>query len=172
MNEILEMSREIDYYNSIYKFKYPTKAIRFTKFGIPMYTFDRLKIGEKKLQKVEKEQEDFKKDLNEITSGNPKHKTENQLYTIKNAKNLYYSIQKIIDLLNDNSKIRSEAIYKASKKTAGTGLKILTPKHMIQRLPTALVQVKGGNNSKRLLNEIRLVLCISQNKSLKRYTIT
>ena len=30
----------------------------------------------------------------------------------------------------------------------GTGLKILTPKQMLQRLPIALVQVKGGNNSK------------------------
>ena len=30
----------------------------------------------------------------------------------------------------------------------GTGLKILTPKQMLQRLPIALVRVKGGNNSK------------------------
>ena len=43
---------------------------------------------------------------------------------IKNVKNLYNnSIQKNIDLLNDNSKIRSEAIYKTkqnkpNKKTA------------------------------------------------------
>ena len=32
--------------------------------------------------------------------------------------------------------------------------KILTPKQMLQRLPIALVQVKGGNNSKNILNEI------------------
>ena len=30
----------------------------------------------------------------------------------------------------------------------GTGLKILTPKQMLQRLPIALAQVKGGKNSK------------------------
>ena len=29
----------------------------------------------------------------------------------------------------------------------GTGLKILTPKHMLQRLPIALAQVKAGNSS-------------------------
>ena len=47
--------------------------------------------------------------------GNPKHKNERQLYTIKNVKNLYYSRQKIVDLLNDNSRIRSEVIYEAKK---------------------------------------------------------
>ena len=53
-------------------------------------------------------------------------------------KNLYDSRQKIIDLLNDNSKIRSEAIYKSKQdETKGTGLKILTSKQMIQRLPIA-----------------------------------
>ena len=31
-------------------------------------------------------------------------------------------------------------------------LEILTPKQMLQRLPMALTQVKGGNNSESLLN--------------------
>ena len=52
----------------------------------------------------------FKKDLNHITSGNPKYKSEKQSDTIKNIKNLYASRQKVIDLLNDNAKIRYEAI--------------------------------------------------------------
>ena len=34
-------------------------------------------------------------------------------------------------------------------------LKILTPKQMLKRLPIALAQVKAGNNSDNLLNEIR-----------------
>ena len=37
----------------------------------------------------------------------------------------------------------------------GTGLKIITPKQMLQRLPMALAQVKASNNPKNLLNEIR-----------------
>ena len=132
MNEILKMSREIDYYNLVYKFKGPTKAISFTKSGGPMYTYDQLKKGKKKtLQQIEKEQDDFKKDLNEVT-GNSKYKNKSQLYKLKNTKNLYDSRQIIIDLLNDNSKIRSEANYKANKKTAGTGLKTLTPKHALK----------------------------------------
>ena len=40
----------------------------------------------------------------------------------------------------------------------GTGLKILTPKQMLQRLPIALAQVKAGNNSESLLNEIRQIV--------------
>ena len=39
--------------------------------------------------------------------------------------------------------------------TDNSKLKILTPKQMLQRLPIALAQVKVGNNSENLLNEIR-----------------
>ena len=52
------------------------------------------------------------KEFGQIKSGNPDHKSDKQLYTIKNVKNLYDSRQKIIDLFNSHSKIRSEAIYK------------------------------------------------------------
>ena len=42
-------------------------------------------------------------------------------------------------------------VYEAKNKTTkGTGPKILTPKHMLQRLPIALAQVKVGNNSEKL----------------------
>ena len=54
------------------------------------------------------------------------------------------------------------------------GLKIVTPKQMLQRLPIALAQVKEDTNSENLLNEIRQIvtLCINQKKLLKNYTIT
>ena len=45
-----------------------------------------------------------------------------------------------------------------SRATKGTGLKILTPKQMLQRLPTALAQVKAGNHSESLSNEIRQIV--------------
>ena len=121
-----------------------------------MYTYEQLKWGDKISKQVEQEQENFRSELNEITRGSNKSQT--QLDTIKNAKNLYNSRQKIIDLLNDNSRIRFEAIYKAIKKITGTGLKILTPKQMLQRLPIALAQVKTGNNSESLLNGIRQIV--------------
>ena len=47
-------------------------------------------------------------------------------------------------------------------------LKVLTPKQMLQRLQIALGQVKAGNNSESLLNEIRqMVYSLYQ---LKRIT--
>ena len=54
-----------------------------------MSTYNQLKNGDKTLEQIEEEQKHFKKDLNEIKSGNPKHKSEKQLYTIKNGKNLH-----------------------------------------------------------------------------------
>ena len=48
--------------------------------------------------------------------------------------------------------------YKSKQnETEGKGLKILTPKQMLQRLPIALAQIKAGNNSESLLNEIRQI---------------
>ena len=69
----------------------------------------------------------------------------------------------------------SDASYDAKQnETKGTGFKILTPKQMLQTLTIALAQVKAGNNSESLLNEIGqiVILCINQSKSLKKYTIT
>ena len=40
----------------------------------------------------------------------------------------------------------------------GKGLKILSPKLMLQRLPIALTQVKAGNTSENLLNKIRQII--------------
>ena len=132
-----------------------------------MYTYEQLKWDDKISKQVEQEQENFRSELNEITRGSNKSQT--QLDTIKNAKNLYNSRQKIIDLLNDNSRIRFEAIYKAIKKITGTGLKILTPKQVLQRLPIALAQVKAGNSSESLLNEIRqIVYSLYQSKEITK----
>ena len=50
-----------------------------------------------------------------------------------------------------------EAKKKAIEEQGGTGLKILTPKQMLQRLPIALAKVKEGNNSESLLSEIRQI---------------
>ena len=41
------------------------------------------------------------------------------------------------------------------KNREGRGLKILTPDQMLNRLPISLAQLKAGNNSQKLKNEIR-----------------
>ena len=43
------------------------------------------------------------------------------------------------------------------KETQGKGLKILTPNQMLQKLPIALAELKAGNASENLLNEINQI---------------
>ena len=88
MDKILKMRDKIDLSNLTDNFKGQTASINFGKFGGPRYIYGHMKNGDTTLQQVEKQQKDFKKELNEITLGNPKHKSSSQLYAIKNVKNL------------------------------------------------------------------------------------
>ena len=64
-----------------------------------------------------------------------------------------------------------DAVYKSKEnETKGKGLKILTPKRMLQRLPIALAQVKASNYSESLLNKIRqIVYSLYQSKQITKY---
>ena len=54
-------------------------------------------------------------------------------------------------------------------KQEGAGVKILTPKQVLQTLPIALAQLKAGNNSQSLLNEIRqIVYSLYQSKEITK----
>ena len=79
---------------------------------------------------------------------------------------LYKTRNKAIKFYGDYSSMMSEAKYRATK---GTGLKLLTPTQMLQRLPIALAQVKVVNNSESLLNKIRqIVYSLYQSKQITK----
>ena len=79
---------------------------------------------------------------------------------------LYKARKEVINVFDDYSLTMSET---KNKITKGTGLKILTPKQMLQRLPIALAQVKAGNNSESFLNEIRqIVYSLYQSKEITK----
>ena len=59
--------------------------------------------------------------------------------------------EKIIDFVE-------RIVYFNQPEQKGKGLKILTPKQMLSRLPISLAQLKAGNNSEKLKNEIRQLL--------------
>ena len=59
-------------------------------------------------------------------------------------------------MYNDYAKDMPRNIFQSTQK--GTGLKILTRNQMLKRLPIALAQIKAGNNSESLLNEIRQIV--------------
>ena len=54
--------------------------------------------------------------------------------------------------------LESEESAAERRNQQGKGLKILTPNQMLSRLPITLVQLKAGNNSQKLINEIKLLL--------------
>ena len=72
-------------------------------------------------------------------------------------------------MFNNYPREKSRHIYESRQVK---GLKILTPKQMLQRLPIAFTQIKAGNNSESLLNEIRQIaysLCQSKEITKKVY---
>ena len=75
-----------------------------------------------------------------------------QKNTLYNIEMFYRSRNEVTKFCDNYSSMMSEAKCKATKVT---GLKLLTPKQMLQRLQIALAQVKAGNNPESLLNEIR-----------------
>ena len=97
-------------------------------------------------------------------------KTDNQKKVINNLENFHISKEEIINFYRDYGKMVLDAAYKSKQnETKGKGLKILTPKQMLQRLPIALAQVKAGNNSESLLNEIRqIVYSLYQSKQITK----
>ena len=54
-----------------------------------------------------------------------------------------------------------------SKNQLGLGLKILTPDQMLNRLPITLAQLKAGNNSEKLKNEIRQLYSLYRSKNVQ-----
>ena len=70
-------------------------------------------------------------------------------------------------MFDDYARNRSRNIY--DSKQEGTGLKILTPKQMLQKLPISLTQIKAGNYSQSLLNKIRqIVYSLYQSKEITK----
>ena len=55
-------------------------------------------------------------------------------------------------------KIVREILRFNKEKQAGQGINILTPNQMLSRLPISLAQLKAGNNSEKLKNEIKQLL--------------
>ena len=85
-----------------------------------------------------------------IRCSNLKNETEKMSKTeIKNEKP-----NKILGIVNEIIDFNK----KTQKQQEGLGLKILTPNQMLGRLPISLAQLKAGNNSEKLKNEIRQLL--------------
>ena len=61
-----------------------------------------------------------------------------------------------------------ENILEFNRQQQEQGLKNLTPNQMFSRLPISLAQLKAGNNSEKLKNEIRQLYSLYRSKKLTK----
>ena len=129
--------------------------------------FNKIKNNQIKFSEVKNKQNEFLNKLSNIKIGK---KTLEQKEVINNLEKFYNSREEVINFFRDYIEMLSDAKYDAKQnETKGTGLKILTPKQMLQRLPIALAQVKAGNNSESLFSEIRqIVYSLYQSKQITK----
>ena len=82
--------------------------------------------------------------------------------TLTEMKNIIKNVPKDNPSKTEESKKMTDIVERVlvlnHEKQIGLGLKILTPNQMLSRLPITLTQLKAGNNSEKLKNEIRKLL--------------
>ena len=105
-------------------------------------------------------------DFRKNTKPRSEEKKQEKEVVLQNLYNLLEGGEKTLDAFESK-------IFLTKSKGAGvlnpdhSKLKILSPKQMLQRLQIALVQVKAGNNSESLLNEIKqIVYSLYQSKQI------
>ena len=157
----------VDYNNLKFEYIGPTKDVSFYEYMDSKELFNAIKNIQIKFSEVKNKQNEFLNKLNNIKVGK---KTAEQKEVINNLEKFYNSREEVINFFRDYIEMLSDANYDSKQnETKGKGLKILTPKQMLQRLPIALAQVKAGNNSESLLNEIRqIVYSLYQSKQITK----
>ena len=162
-----ELHDSVDYNNLKFEYVGPTKDVSFYEYKDSKELFNVIKDNQINFDDAVKRQNEFLNKLSNIKIGK---KTPEQIETIDNLEKIYHSREEIINFFRDYGKMVLDADYKSKQnETKGNGLKILTPKQMLQRLPIALAQVKAGNNSENLLNEIRqIVYSLYQSKQITK----
>ena len=159
LEKTTDLDERVNRDDLIYMYKGKVADKKFDEFDNALDIIKKIREGKKGLADVKNNQQDFKLYLDEIKKGAKKLKE--QKNTLYNIEMLNKARTEAIKLYDDYSLMMSEAKTKSKQNniTKETGLKIFTPKQTLQRLPIALAQVKVGNNSENLLNEIRQIIC-------------
>ena len=155
LDKIEEMNNEMDYDDLDYIVLSSDMEYKFSIEKDPISLLNAIKKGEMSLEEAKNRKKDYLKYLNIIRKGNKNLKQKKPLSNIENYFNARNSAIKFIE---DYGSMILEARRLAKQDQEGKGLKILTPNQMLKRLPIALAQVKAGNNSESLLNEIRQIV--------------
>ena len=159
--------RELHESVNMNKFYFEYVNVSFYEYMHSKELFNELKDNRIRFSDALKKEEELLKKINEVKMG---RKTPKEV--IDNLEKFYKSREEVFNLFKDYSKLFFDAGYKAKQdetEQGGARLKILKPKQMLQRLPIALAQVKAGNNSESLLNEIRqIVYSLYQSKQITK----
>ena len=126
---------------------------KFDGLKDPLVLLNNIKQGKISIQEAKNTQKEYNKYLNLIRKGN---KNNIQRETLNNINNLYNARDMAIKFIEDYGSMILEV--KRIARQEGEGLKILTSNQILKRLPIALAQIKAGNNSESLLNEIRQIV--------------
>ena len=146
----MKVEREIEEEEKEEFFKYiedESKDIGYILFSYYFNFVEPIDMAKKLFEiKDKKKNDDF---VEEIKNGwsNLKDKTEKTPGDVKENER----IEKILKIVKGILKFNEQ-------DQQGQGIKILTPNQMLNRLPIALAQLKAGNNSNKLKNEIRQLL--------------
>ena len=154
MDKIEELNNKIDYDHLKYVAVNSGKTYDFSTLKDPISLLEAIKKGTITLQEAKNTQQDYLDYLNVIRKGN---KNAEQKKTLANINIHFNARDSAIKFIEDYGSMILEA-KKLARQQEGTGLKILTPNQMLKRLPIALAQIKAGNNSEGLLNEIRQIV--------------
>ena len=162
-----ELYDSADYIDLNFEYVGPTKDVSFYEYRDSKELFNAIKNSQIKFVEAKNKENEFLNKLGNIKIGK---KTLEQKEVINNLKKFYNSREEVIIFFRDYVEMLLDGNYKAKQnETKGKGLKILTPKQMFQRLPIALAQVKAGNNSENLLNEIRqIIYSLYQSKEITK----
>ena len=148
------MNNKIDYNNLKYVTINRNTTHNFSDITDPITFLNETKNGKVSLEEAKNIQQYYLEYLNIIRKGD---KNAEQRKTLANINILYNARNNAIKFIEDYGSMILKA-KKLAKEQEGTGLKILTPNQMLKRLPIALAQIKAGNNSESLLNEIRQIV--------------
>ena len=148
------MNNKIDYDNLKYVVERSGVEYDFNKLKDLITFLEDIKEGKISLEEAKEKQQGYYNYLNMTRKGN---KSTNRKRTLANNNILFNARDNAIKFIEDYGSTILEA-KKLAREQEGTGLKILTSNQMLKRLPIALAQIKAGNNSQSLLNEIRQIV--------------
>ena len=166
LDRIEELNNKIDYNNLEYVVLSKDMAYNFSVEKDPISLINDIKSGKTTLEEAKDAQQNYLYYLNIIRKG---HKNGEQKRTLANINILFNARDNAIKFIEDYGSMIHEA-KRLAREQEGTGanemsrvnaserVKILAPNQMLKRLHIALAQVKAGNNSVSLSNEIKQIV--------------